>query len=35
MGDTRQAATYIEQAAQHPSTSAKAAALKARITSMP
>ena len=35
MGDTRQAAAYLDQAAQHPSTSAKAAALKARIAGTP
>jgi tetratricopeptide (TPR) repeat protein len=35
IGDTGQASAYIELAAQHPATSAKAAALKARITGTP
>lgn len=35
IGDTGQASAHIELAARHPATSAKAAALKARITGTP
>jgi tetratricopeptide (TPR) repeat protein len=34
-GDSQQALTYVEQASQHPATSAKAAALKTRIAATP